>query len=27
MFAGIGGSAVHRLTEDLDREAYDDGRA
>lgn len=22
MWAGIGGSAVHRMTEDLDREAY-----
>lgn len=27
MWAGIGGSAVHRMTEDLDRKAYADGTA
>lgn len=27
MWAGIGGNAVHAMTEDLDREAYADGRA
>jgi hypothetical protein len=27
MWAGIGGSAVHRMTEDLDRQAYEAGNA
>lgn len=27
MWAGIGGSAVHRMTEDLDREAWANGMA
>lgn len=27
MWAGIGGSAVHRMTEDIDRKDYANGRA
>lgn len=27
MWAGIGGTAVHRMTEDLDREAFANGTA